>query len=83
MYKKLIIFYFSGTGNARKVSEWICNKATEYGINFELVDISKNERNNLPEIDISTLIGFCSPTHGFNFPPLVMNFILHFPPSFS
>ncbi len=26
-----------------------------------------------------TLVGFCSPTHGFNLPPIVLTFIRNFP----
>lgn len=31
------------------------------------------------EIQKNTLIGFCYPTHGFNAPPVVIDFMLHFP----
>jgi len=79
-YKKLIIFYFSGTGNAKKSSEWIINKAKEKDIETELINISnktKIEKSTSFSKDI--LIGFCYPTHGFNAPPLILKFLSRFP----
>jgi Pyruvate/2-oxoacid:ferredoxin oxidoreductase delta subunit len=80
-YKKLIIFYFSGTGNAKSVSEWISTYALNLGISSKIIDVSAFNRNEFPEIDSNTLVGFSSPTHGFNLPPLMMKFILQFPKS--
>ncbi|NJO92099.1 MAG: 4Fe-4S dicluster domain-containing protein [Chloroflexia bacterium] len=31
------------------------------------------------DFDEHTLIGICGPTHGFNFPPIVINFLFRFP----
>ena len=78
-YKKLIIYYFSGTGNAKKAAQWIIEVAKEKSIETELINI---EHHNFPakiDFDKQTLIGICGPTHGFNFPPNVINFIFRFP----
>ena len=76
------VYYFSGTGNAKKVTDWVSDAAKYRGLKTEVHNIA-----NTPFMDISilpdTLIGIISPTHGFNFPPLVMNFIFRFPRSHS
>lgn len=79
MYKNLVIYYFSGTGNARNVANWIADAALGNNLQIELVDISKIDRKNIPAPPENALIGFCSPTHGFNYPPVMMYFILRFP----
>ncbi len=77
--KKLIIYYFSGTGNAMNVSRWIANTSCNYKVESKIIDISKLENRRKIEIENDTLIGICSPTHGFNFPPIMFHFILRFP----
>jgi ferredoxin/flavodoxin len=79
--KKLIIYYFSGTGNAKNVSNWIANISRNYDYDVELADISKLENRKKIELHNDALMGICSPTHGFNFPPIMFHFILRFPKS--
>ncbi len=74
----LKIFYFSGTGNAERVASWIDNDAFENKISSEIINISKTEIKNI-KIDSNNLLGFISPTHGFNFPPIMIRFLLNFP----
>jgi len=78
-YKKLVIYYFSGTGNAKKAADWIIELAKEKGIETDLINIEHYKFAERPNFDKQTLIGFCSPTHGFNFPPIVINFLFRFP----
>jgi Pyruvate/2-oxoacid:ferredoxin oxidoreductase delta subunit len=78
-YDRLIIYYFSGTRNAKNASGWILKIAEEHGIETQLVNIDRFEENEYPALTVKTLIGFCSPTHGFNLPPLVLRFIRKFP----
>lgn len=78
-YRKLIIYYFSGTGNAKQVTKWVAKVAIEKQIPVELIDISKIDRKNITKPSVDALIGFCSPTHGFNFPPVMLHFIFRFP----
>ncbi|MBN1387373.1 MAG: EFR1 family ferrodoxin [Bacteroidales bacterium] len=78
-YKKLLIYWFSGTGNAQSASKWISEYARKTGMETELIELSKCK---IPDKDIfpkNTLIGFCYPTHGFNAPPAVIKFIRKFP----
>ncbi len=78
-YNKLIIYYFSGTGNAKNASLWILKSAEEKGLKTQLINIDRFESIERPDIIEKTLIGFCSPTHGFNLPPIVLKFIRKFP----
>ena len=78
-YDQLIIYYFSGTGNAKNASRWIIKVAEEQGIKARLVNIDRFEKIEYPSLTTKTLIGFCSPTHGFNMPPIVLRFIRKFP----
>lgn len=78
-YDRLIIYYFSGTGNARNASLWILKIAEAHGLKTQLINIDRFEKIKQPDISGKILIGFCSPTHGFNLPPIVLGFIRKFP----
>ena len=79
MYSKVYLYYFSGTGNAKHVTEWIGNHCKNSQIPFEITKIEEGIKPNIKGSNDKTLIGFLSPTHGFNLPPLVLNFIFAFP----
>lgn len=78
-YDNLTIYYFSGTGNAKNASLWILKVAEENGLKTQLINIDRFKTIDPPELTGRTLIGFCSPTHGFNLPPIVLKFIRKFP----
>lgn len=80
-YEKVIIYYFSGTGNAKKAAQWILEVANEKGLEANLVNIEHKKKVENPDFNERTLIGFCAPTHGFNFPPIMLSFIARFPKS--
>jgi ferredoxin len=79
LYKQLIIYYFSGTGNSKHVSTWFSEVAKEKQVPIQLINISEIDRKHISIPSGETLIGFCSPTHGFNYPPVMMHFIFRFP----
>jgi len=79
VFNKMKLFYFSGTGNARHVAYWMNNFAKTKNFETEIIDISKLKSRKEIKIEKNCLIGFCSPTHGFNFPPIMFHFILRFP----
>lgn len=79
MYNRLILFYFTGTGNALTAANWISEIAAEKNVQVEIRKITPSLEIAKDEIPDSTLIGFCYPTHGFNAPPVVLNFLLRFP----
>lgn len=78
-YTRLIIFYFSGTGNAKAVTSWIKDTSIDKGIEVEILNIADNPKLEDLYITKNTLIGFVYPTHGFNAPPVVINFLRKFP----
>ncbi|MDP4210823.1 MAG: EFR1 family ferrodoxin [Bacteroidota bacterium] len=79
--KELVIFYFSGTGNARRVTEWFSDEGRLAGYNVTTINIAHHRMVPNP-IPPQALIGFVSPTHGFNYPPLMLHFLFRFPHSF-
>lgn len=80
-YQKIIIYYFSGTGNAKNVASWIANQAIFQQMEVEFISIANPNRIHIPKPDSKALIAFVSPVHGFNYPPVMLHFILRFPKS--
>lgn len=74
----LRMFYFSGTGNARAVANWIGAAWREDGRPVEVTDLSRVDPRALA-IEAGDQIGLASPTHGFNFPPITLRFLFAFP----
>jgi len=81
VYNRLIIYFFTGTGNAQAASNWIAEIALKKNIPVEIIRITPSLKVNAQSISKDALIGFCYPTHGFNAPPVVIDFILRFPKS--
>jgi Pyruvate/2-oxoacid:ferredoxin oxidoreductase delta subunit len=81
MEHKLIIYFFSGTGNARSVAQWISDEAQKRSIPTEIINIAQIDRKHIQSPPANSLVGFVSPTHGFNYPPAMMYFIFRFPVS--
>jgi Pyruvate/2-oxoacid:ferredoxin oxidoreductase delta subunit len=81
MEHSVLIYYFSGTGNARNVARWFSGVATEQNIPNYIFDIAKIDRKKIEPPPPGSLVGFVSPTHGFNYPPAMMYFIFRFPRS--
>ncbi len=78
-YTRLVVYYFSGTGNSENVARWLADAAREKGMEANLTNIAKADRLAILTPEPNTLIAFCSPIHGFNYPPVMLNFILRFP----
>lgn len=89
MYNNLIIYYFSGTGNALSAARWISEAASLKGINVTLFAIDRFRKSSFPlpgdktadgkPPDGKTLTGFLYPTHGFCLPWIMLKFMLLFP----
>jgi ferredoxin len=77
----LVLYFFSGTGNARNVAHWVAGVAGENKIPAETIDISATDRKKIEPPPPGSFLGFVSPTHGFNYPPAMMYFIFRFPRS--
>jgi len=80
-YKRLIVYYFSGTGNAKQAAKWIVEVANKAGMETQLLNIAKLPKDSNLSLTENTLIGFCYPTHGFNAPPILLRFLMQFPKS--
>lgn len=78
-YQKILIYYFSGTGNSKNVANWLSEIAKESQISVSTINITQIDRRNIPEPENNVLLIFISPIHGFNYPPIMLNFIWHFP----
>lgn len=78
-YSSLIVYYFSGTGNARNVAAWLCEAATKKHMPGRMVNIADVDRRHVETPDPDALVAFVSPVHGFNYPPIMVHFLYHFP----
>jgi Pyruvate/2-oxoacid:ferredoxin oxidoreductase delta subunit len=78
-YQKVIIYYFSGTGNSKNVAIWLSQVAEENNIESQIINISQTDRLSLAPPEPDSLVVFISPVHGFNYPPIMLNFIMRFP----
>jgi ferredoxin len=74
----LRLFYFSGTGNARQAAHWIASAWRSAGREATVGDLATLDPRAV-HLDAGDVVGFASPTHGFNFPPITLSFLLAFP----
>jgi len=77
--QKVIIFYFSGTGNSKRIALWFSEFAVKKNIDFEIINITKCDISNINALIENALILIISPTHGFNFPKITLDFLRNFP----
>ena len=78
-FNRVVIYYFSGTGNAKNTAFWIGEEAQRQGVDAEIVNIVKIQNKPIAQPEEDTLVGFISPTHGFHFPEIMRKFISRFP----
>ncbi len=76
---KAVIYYFSGTGNARQIALWFQDSATKMGTECDIFDIAKCGKGPMVSVKNDTLILVISPVHGFNYPKITLDFIRKFP----
>jgi ferredoxin len=74
------MFYFSGTGNARNAARWMVETWRSRGRAAETVDLAQSGTEKI-DVQAGDEVGLASPTHGFNFPPITLAFLLAFPPA--
>jgi ferredoxin/flavodoxin len=79
MVKQIVIFFFSGTGNAKRIALWILALSKEKNIPCHVYNIAKHTPYTFGQIDDDALLIFISPIHGFNYPKITLDFIRHFP----
>jgi ferredoxin len=78
LFQNAVIYYFSGTGNARFAAEEIGRNLKSEGLECEVLNIA-DKALEVKKPGRNTLLGFCYPTHGFNAPPFVLKFLSFFP----
>lgn len=78
MYNNLLLIYYSGTGNSKRVSEWIAEVAENAGMRTYVTSYDRFDAQNIKGFEGKTLIGFFSATHGFNMPHSMLKFMLRF-----
>lgn len=77
-YDNLLMIYYSGTGNSKRVSEWITNTAAEAGMKTCISSFRDFNPEMIDGFTGKTLIGFFSATHGFNMPHSMLKFLFRF-----
>lgn len=77
--QEIVIFYFSGTGNAKQIAQWFSECALQKQITSKIFNIAEVETKEIESIHSESLIIIVSPIHGFNFPKITLDFIRNFP----
>ncbi|RLC71145.1 MAG: (4Fe-4S)-binding protein [Chloroflexi bacterium] len=86
-YEKVIIYFYTGTGNSYRVAAWIADAARDAGA---IVTVRPVESGNpveeigqgeaaLPSTQLRTCLGLVMPTHGFTTPWAMLRFALRLP----
>ena len=78
-YKKLLIYYWSGTGNSYRVATWIGTFAEKNGVDTGVFSIDENKPGNDIPGDNNRLMGLVFPTHGFTAPWHIMKLVGRLP----
>lgn len=78
--EKVIIFYFSGTGNTEEVLSMLANALDYEGVHSDCYAIDDCIRNgNIPSISDYDSVGIGYPIYAFNVPSIVAAFIKKLP----
>jgi Pyruvate/2-oxoacid:ferredoxin oxidoreductase delta subunit len=77
-YDNFLIIYYSGTGNSKRVSEWIVQEAGHRGMKTHISSYHQFNPDDISDFSGKTLIGFFSATHGFNMPHSMLKFLFRF-----
>ncbi|NLC06695.1 MAG: 4Fe-4S binding protein [Syntrophomonadaceae bacterium] len=79
MYKKVTIYYFTGTGNSYRVASWMREIAVAQEIDTHVTSINSARPTEEIEKGPENLLGLIFPTHGFTAPWYVIYFALRLP----
>ena len=77
--KEIIIFYFSGTGNAKQIATWFADYVIKKDVKCTLHNIADIDINSLQITDPKILVIIIAPVHGFNYIHSTKQFIKKFP----
>jgi ferredoxin len=81
-YQNLLVYYFSGTGNALSAAKWIYENGLKRNIRSSVIPIESPDLNTTKSQGKS-LIVFAYPTHGFIGPWIMLKFMLLFPKGYD
>ena len=73
---KIILFYFSATGNTEKIAKLTAEALEKLGAEVDLYNI---EKSDVPDISGYAKIGIAYPIHAFNAPQIVLKFARRLP----
>lgn len=81
--EKCIIYCFSGTGNTKKVCDFIAEELLPYEIETEIFSVtySAYKKKQFPDPNAYDVIGLAYPGHAFNAPQLFDRFVKLLPKS--
>ncbi|TAN38443.1 MAG: (4Fe-4S)-binding protein [Verrucomicrobia bacterium] len=78
-FTRLHCFFMSGTGNTRRVAQWLAAVARARGLETQLAEVESARRAKLAPPENGDLFGVLMPTHGFTAPWPVIRFALRAP----
>ncbi|MEX1307861.1 MAG: EFR1 family ferrodoxin [Eubacteriales bacterium] len=77
---RIVIFYFSGTGNTKWVADRMANALTANGKDAESISIEAISKNDIPSmIDAADMVGFAYPIYGSDIPEPMKAFMTALP----
>lgn len=77
---RIVIFYFSGTGNTKWVADRMARALSAHGENAESISIEAVSKNDIPAlIEAADLIGLAYPIYGSDVPEPMQSFIAALP----
>ncbi len=80
IFKKVHIYFTSGTGNSFRVSQWMKEAAQEQGAACTVSSVDKAApKKDLEKAGQETLVGLVNPTHGFISPWHMLKFAFKMP----
>ncbi|MBD3353411.1 MAG: 4Fe-4S dicluster domain-containing protein [Candidatus Lokiarchaeota archaeon] len=72
--ESILIYFFSGTGNTKRVTKYIADEFRKKNVNTDIVNIENADAHELNH-NTYDIIGFGYPVHAFNAPEYVLKFI--------
>ncbi|MCX7709677.1 MAG: 4Fe-4S dicluster domain-containing protein [Clostridia bacterium] len=79
MYRKVKMFFYSGTGNTFKIAKWFSELAAEKKMKTEFIPMNSAKSLKLEEKDQDSLLGILFPIHALTAPLSVIKFALSLP----
>jgi ferredoxin len=77
--RAVVVYYFSGTGNTRRVAMWIAEEAERRGLEARVVSFETIDPRECLRDPEGTLYGFAAASHGFSAPWAMIRFVSRLP----